>query len=489
MSISLQNRLTLTYALFISAALAALALVINLCTGIIFTGLVKGNITKKSGEIVRLIGEQYNPLRGTFDTRAVEAIGMLFVHDGYIVKIENAEGGVIWDARSCDMEQCGQVINSIAARMEDGFGLAGTLQKRRYPLRYFNREVGTLTVETYGPFFFSETEARFLESINRLLLAAGMVLILLSIGISAPLSRAIARPILKAAHAARRIAAAHSGGTGAEAPVIRIDDNYKTTELAALSRSINELAAELEEGERRQKQLTNDIAHELRTPIACLQGDIEAMIDGVYRADREHLESCHGEIMRLAKLVQDLHTLTSLEWENISLNKTEFDLAKLLQLTAEQFRAAAREKGIAIQLELAESPISADYDRLKQVLVNLLSNAVKYTNAGAITISISIEETAQGIFPGGKNAETNKHPSVKYVNVRIADTGAGIAPADLPHIFERFYRADKSRSRGTGGSGIGLTISAAIVRAHGGSITARSENGRGSVFQITLPPG
>ena len=346
------------------------------------------------------------------------------------------------------------------------------------------RSLGTVTIETYGPFFYSETEAVFLTSINRLLIISTVILTLFTFVISVILSRAIAQPVNKAAEAARQIAKAHSGSVGTP-PHIRVDDRYQTRELAELARSVNELAAKLEEGERRQKQLTSDIAHELRTPLTCLQGDIEAMIDGVYKPDMEHLESCHEEIIRLAGLVKDLNTLTNLEWDTgtlapaMSLNKTEFDLAVLLRITAEQFKAAALEKGICIHLNLVESPITADYDRLKQVFINLLSNAVKYTDKGSIIISI--EKTANEVFAGDNNSQKNKR-----ICVCVSDTGIGIPESDLPYVFERFYRTDKSRNRSTGGAGIGLAIASAIVHAHGGSIKADRNTDGGSIFQVVL---
>jgi signal transduction histidine kinase len=152
-------------------------------------------------------------------------------------------------------------------------------------------------------------------------------------------------------------------------------------------------------------------------------------------------------------------------WENIDLNKTDFDLAELLQVTAEQFKAAAYKKGITIRLNLIPSPINADYDRLKQVFINLLSNAIKYTDQGNIIISIQ--------------------PSLKNRLISIADTGIGIPPEDLSRIFEHLYRTDKSRNRNTGGAGIGLAIAAAIVSAHGGTIRAESSNS-GTTFQVEL---
>jgi signal transduction histidine kinase len=499
-TISLQNRLTLTYALFISLALGVLTLVINIFTGLTFAALIKENIAGKSEEIVRDIEDQYRPLSRDFNAFSIEAMGMDFVHQGYIVTVEDERGGLIWDARSCDMQQCVDVINAIAGRMEDRFRLKGGLRKEQYPLRYSDRTVGTVSIETYGPYFYSETETKFLGSVNRLLFIAGLILTLISTGISTARSRAIARPVKKAGEAARQIARVHApwGITGnQEQLAIRIPDRYKTRELAELSRSINKLAAELEEAERRQRQLSSDIANELRTPLTCLQGDIEAMIDGVYKPDRERLESCHEEILRLAGMVQDLDTLTSLEWETIKLSKTNFDLAKLLQGTAEQFRAAAAEKGIEIKLKLRESPVTADYDRLKQVFINLLSNAVKYTDQGSITITVE-EGEGRGSFAAGTpdpdlgaSASPATPPSGPR-EISIADTGIGIPEADLPRIFERLYRSDKSRSRSTGGAGIGLAIAAAIVRAHGGRIDAENRQGRGgvsrgSVFRVVLP--
>jgi signal transduction histidine kinase len=469
--ISLTRRLTLTYALFISLALVALTFMVNQITRRIFTGLIKQNIAEKSGDIVRVIGERYNPDSRSFDIVAIEAIGMYFIHEGYILTISDEMGGFIWDARSHNMRECAEALEAIAARMEGEFRVSGSFQCQQYPIWYAEQLVGNVSIETYGPFFYSETETLFLSSVNRIFLIAGLAFVLLSAIISMLLSRAIARPILKAEEAARQIAALHSSKGGDRQNLkIRLSDRYKTKELSGLSRSINELAHELEEGDRRQRQLVSDIAHELRTPLTYLQGSIEAMLDGVWVMDRKHLASCHEEIMRIIRLVQDINTLTNLEWEYIDLDKTDFDLAELLRVTAEQFKAAAYKKGVGITLSLVPCPINADYDRLKQVFINLLSNAVQYTDQGSIAIAIE--------------------PSSKNRRVSIADTGSGIATEDLPRIFERLYRADKSRSRSasriTGGAGIGLAIAAAIVSAHGGTISAES-GATGSTFRVFLP--
>ncbi|MDR1505720.1 MAG: HAMP domain-containing histidine kinase [Treponema sp.] len=469
--ISLKNRLSLSYALFISAALLVLTLVVNAFTSLMFSRLVRNNISERSGEIVRTISEQYNPWRNGFDETTLEAMGMHFVHEGYIIRVEDPGGLVVWDARSCDMKQCSLIIQTIGDRMEQ-YRPDGQLQSRRYPVVYQGKTVGNVMIETWGPFFYSESELQFLSGLDRLLLTAGGFFTLLSVGISLLIASRIARPILKAADAARHIA----GGNRS----IRIPDTYKTKELRELSRSVNDVASALEEGERRQKQLTSDMAHELRTPLTCLRGNLEAMIDGVWQPEKKHLESCHEEVIRLIRLVEDLRALNGLEKENAPgtsgasppmrelPDKTGFDLSRLLELVAGGFRGKAREKGVEIVLDLKAAPVTADYNRMKQVFINLISNALAYTDEGSVTV--------RGGTAGGQ------------CEITVEDTGAGIGREELPHIFQRLYRTDKSRSRNTGGAGIGLAIADAIVKAHGGTISAESGgSGAGSVFRVTLP--
>jgi signal transduction histidine kinase len=457
----LKNRLTLTYTLFMSLALLVLTGGVNLFTRIIFEDLVKETGVLRSAEIVRSITELYNPRTKGFDMPRVEALGMYFVHEGYIITLESPEGSLLWDARSMDMGHCVEVFSEITRRMEQNHQIHGSLQHKTYPILYQDNETGFLKIESYAPFFYTEGESRFLSSLNRLFCIAGVVFSFLSVLISLFLAGTIAGPILKASEAARSIAAGNRG--------VSLSENGKTRELNELSRSINILAQELAEGERRQKRLTMDIAHELRTPLTCLQGNLEAMIDGVWEATPDRLVSCHEEVIRLSNLSQDISLLTALEWENLVLHKTSFDLAVLLRLVTEQFQNAAFEKGVALIQSLPPSPVFADYDRLKQVFINVLANGLKYTDAGAVTVAVS---------PGGRE---------NWWEITVADTGIGISAIDLPHIFERFYRSDKSRNRGTGGAGIGLTIAQAIVAAHSGTIAADSAPDTGSVFRIALP--
>ncbi|MFP3041990.1 HAMP domain-containing histidine kinase [Treponema primitia] len=458
--ISLRNRLALSYALFICVSVLVMGFIINRFAEKLFSAFVTENINTESREIADTIAEQWDPNTGSFDVISVEAMGMYFVHQGYIVSVVDIKGEIVWDARACDMQQCAMVINEIIDRMENEFGVGGSFQTNQYHLAYQDVPIGFLNIDTYGPFFYSKTESAFLSGLNNFLLVSGGIFIILSILLSVFLAAEISRPVLRASEAARRIACGELSA--------RVSDRYGTRELRELSRSVNDLAAALENGERWQKQLTADIAHELRTPLTCLQGNMEAMIDGVWEPTAERLSSAYEEISRLNKLVEDLNRLSILEQKNLILHKTECDLTKLAGAAVERFRPAALEKGIEIKLlSPAVITVNADYDRLTQVFTNLISNALKYTDLGSITVTLS--ETQQ------------------YCEVSVADTGIGMEADELPHIFERFYRSDKSRNRNTGGAGIGLSIVQTIVNAHGGQIQAESRTGKGSVFMVRLP--
>jgi signal transduction histidine kinase len=461
--ISLRNRLALSYALFACVSVLVMGAVINRFAEKLFSAFVAEKINAESAEIAHAIADFYDPGARSFDTISVEATGMHFVHQGYILSVADLKGNTVWDARSCDMKQCVEVIDKIALRMKNEFGVGGALQTNQFPLSYRGSPVGHLSIETFGPFFYNESESAFLAGLNRFFLASGSIFIALSILLSFFLAAQISRPVLKAAEAARRIA----GG----ALSVRVPDRYRTREISELSRSVNDLAAALENGERWQKQLTADIAHELRTPLTCLLGNMEAMIDGVWEPTAERLSSAYEEIVRLNKLVEDLNLLSILEQKNIILHKTEFDIVKAVAAVAERFRPAAQEKGITISVETQGAVMMhGDYDRLTQVFTNLISNAVRYTDRGGIVIAIG---------------ETQD-----FCEVAVADTGIGLGEEETDRVFERFYRSDKSRGRAESpgsGAGIGLSIAQAIASAHGGRIRAGRQKSGGSVFTLRLP--
>ncbi|MCI0365509.1 MAG: HAMP domain-containing histidine kinase, partial [Phycisphaerales bacterium] len=243
-------------------------------------------------------------------------------------------------------------------------------------------------------------------------------------------------------------------------------------EFGKLSRSFNRMVGELERSEEQRRSLTADVAHELRTPLHILQGNLEGLIDGVYQPTPDHLHMMLDETQLISRLVDDLRTLSLAESGHLPLHIEDVPAADLLADVATSFSAPAESAGIAIRVEaqsLNGHAIPVDAMRINQVLGNLVANALRYTPAGG-TITLSGAPVDGG------------------VRLKVSDTGSGIAPDDLPHIFDRFWKADKSRSReGGSGSGLGLAIARQLVHLHGGQIDVKSQPDRGTVFTIDLP--
>jgi len=275
-------------------------------------------------------------------------------------------------------------------------------------------------------------------------------------------SRRITAPIRDIARASARLAAGRYGervGAGGG------------DELGALAASFNALATALEETERQRLALIADVAHELRTPLATIQGYMEGLLDEVVVPAPALWAQLHGEAGRLRRLVDDLQELSRAESREIPLHPVPLEARQLLERAAARMapQFAAADVTLALDVAPAVPAALADPDRTLQVLVNLLGNALRYTPAGG-TVTL-------GAAAGDRR-----------VVLRVTDTGSGIAPEHLPHLFERFYRADRSRSRASGGSGIGLTIARALIEAQGGTIRIESPGpGRGAMVTITVP--
>jgi signal transduction histidine kinase len=223
----------------------------------------------------------------------------------------------------------------------------------------------------------------------------------------------------------------------------------------------------LDKQERLRRRLTADVAHELRTPLTSIGTHLEAMTTGIFEPTPERLQGCYDETVRLGKLVSDLELLAKSE-SGMRLEKTETNLLEVAKDTALAWQAEADKKRISLAVSGSGVTIRADRDRVAQVVTNLLSNAIKYTpEYGEVSVEVSDDE--------------------KYGVITVSDNGAGIPAGDLPYVFERFYRVDKSRTRASGGSGIGLAIVKSITETHGGKVRAESAIGTGSRFSALLP--
>jgi two-component system sensor histidine kinase BaeS len=238
-------------------------------------------------------------------------------------------------------------------------------------------------------------------------------------------------------------------------------------EVGELGRAFNQMADSLERIERMRKELVANVAHELRTPLNTIRGQLEAIQDGLMAPSKETIDSLHEEILRLVRLVEALHRLSQIDAETRTVKKERFDLQALVRQELQKEQARFAQKGIRLKTALSPAAVEADGDQVVQVVQNLIRNVLQYTpDGGDVTVEVG--------------------PDGDRVKALFANSGDGIREEDLPLIFERFYRGEKSRSRESGGAGIGLAIVKQIVNAQGGAVGASSRPGRTEVW-FTLP--
>ncbi len=299
------------------------------------------------------------------------------------------------------------------------------------------------------------------RSITGFLLWGGLLAIAIALVATLFLSRRISSPIKALTVASKRL------GEGDFSQRVQFADK---SEIGELAQTFNSMASGLERAEQLQRNMVADVAHELRTPLSNIRGYLEAVRDGVVKADADTIRSLDEEASLLSRLVDDLQELSLAEAGELKLHYQGEDVPQLINQTVAAVQAEATAKGLSLSVDLADKlpVVNVDSHRISQVLRNLLENAMAHTGKGD---SIAVTATEQG----------------NWVEVSVSDTGKGIPDEDLPNIFERFYRVDKSRTRATGGSGLGLTIGKRLVEAHGGKIEVRSELGKGSRFSFTVP--
>jgi len=324
--------------------------------------------------------------------------------------------------------------------------------------------MGMMSGDTMGSSLYSS----FRSAVADALIRAGLAAFVIALGVSILVSRKVVSPIQEITTASRHIADGHYDQ---RVTLPSSAESGTPDELGQLALSFNRMAEKLDQTETMRRQLIGDVSHELRTPLTTIKGSMEGLLDGVLPPTPETFENIHREASRLQRLVSDLQELSRVESGAVPLALSPLNLSDLVDSVAGHLKPQFSEKGVSLDLEITDPLplVNADPDRLSQVLINLLGNALQYTpEEGKVSLSVHREDD--------------------LILVRISDTGVGILQEHLPHLFSRFYRVDKSRSRAGGGSGIGLTIAKSIVESHGGHIWAESGGpGRGSTFSFTLP--
>jgi signal transduction histidine kinase len=333
--------------------------------------------------------------------------------------------------------------------------------ERSTPIEVEGEVVGYLVLQP-GPFREDRPEAAFINQFYRVLIISTSIAVAIALVLGILLARTMTRPLRELTKATEAVAA---GDLDQTVPVRSRD------ELGQLAASFNQMNARLAEVQNSRRQLTADVAHELRTPISVILAHVDGMLDGVVEVDTESVAILQDEAQRLNRIIDDLRLLTLAETHELELERRPTEVEPVLRQAANAHRAEAKLKGIQIILAVPDGlPLaSIDPDRILQVLGNLIANALYFTPQGG-EIQLKATNTPTGILIG------------------VEDDGPGIPPEDLPHVFDRFYKGDKSRTRSKGeGTGLGLAIAKSIVEGHGGRIWAEGQPGQGATIFFTLP--
>lgn len=348
------------------------------------------------------------------------------------------------------------------------------------PLVLEGRTLGYLLVIHGASSELPAQEQAFLDRVNATLLLAAVVALFISTVLGLLLARTLTAPLRRLALAAQAIA---GGDLSQRVPV------QGAVETQVVSRSFNQMAENLEQAEQLRRNLVADVAHELRTPLTVIQGNLQALLDGVFPLERAEIAAIYDETLLLSRLVNDLGELARAEAGQLHLQVLEIELAGVVARAMAGFAPAAEAKHVDLQVDLPVSlpPVLADPDRLGQVLRNLLSNALRHTpEDGVVKLSAALRISAGPPALAEPGAGPTASSGASQVVVKVADSGPGLAPEDLPYVFERFWRSDRARSRDKGGSGLGLAITRYLVEAMGGEIGVVSKPGQGSEFWFTL---
>ena len=405
--------------------------------------------------VIDTIEEAYSG-DGQWDSEILSALTQSAMHDSsrLLVRVVDASG-----------EEITSEITSMGRHMQRMQGMGGSESgdwvEEEVELFSEGEYIGSAFISYPGVLDYTAEEADFLEDLTWLILLMGLFSVAVAGFIAYLISRRLSRPIAAISDRTRQIARGQDTGAA------DIEDE-QISELYQLQQSVSALSAQLAQQKNIRNQMVSDLAHEVRTPLTTLQGNIEAMLDGVWEVTPERLNSLNRQVIRLANLVSMLDQLEDAEESSGQLTLETFDIKELLSTVKIAFEPQAREKGITLELDAESETIEADRNKLDQVMTNLLSNALKFTPKGG---EIRLTAKCQG--------------SECVVNVQ--DNGQGIPDSKRDFIFERFYQAEPSRNSELQGQGIGLAVVRSIVEAHKGTVTVDSEEGKGTTFTVSLP--
>ena len=458
--LKLNKKLILSLVSLIIIVILSIALSINSVFNKKFEQYIIRNNENEISNIIDSIRSKY--VNGEWELSSIQQIGEDAISNGIFVDLYDKDSNLVWGAMTYNKNMCHMVMGSI----ENNMNYMINKNKSNYTEKLFeiknldNEIIGNIKIGSYGLLYYMDNDVDFLKEINKVITSIGIVMVLITIFIAILISNNISKPVEVVSNMANLI------GDGDYDNKIDYDSNI--VEIDVLIKSINNLSAKLEEQENLRKRLTTDISHELRTPLTSIQTHLEAMIDGIWEPDTERLNSVNEEVIRLTNLVNQLQNLAKFDSEKSKLNLAKVNVKNLIMNVVYNNQGKALEKNINIECDLESIDSYLDKDKISQVIVNLLSNVIRYTNNGGKIFISSYKEN-------------------NNLKIQFKDNGIGIPKENIKYIFERFYRVDESRSKNTGGIGVGLTIVKSIIDLHQGTIEVRSELNKGSEFIVILP--
>lgn len=455
---SLSKKLTLSFVLSILISILIISFVSNSMINDKFDIYLIEERNKKFEKIRNDINELFLEKKGNIISENIINYASM---EGIYIEIKDSQNNIICHSSNnkFNKNMMGNMMRRHQRMMNKNLqNSAGNYLEKSFPLIDNDKVIGTLIIGYIDNAYLTESALLFKNTLSKSFIISGIITIVLGFLISIFLSKGLTKPLINITNTANQI---RKGNLKSRSNV-----STKTKEILDLSHSINYLGETLENQENLRKRYASDIAHELRTPLTTLKSHLEAIIDGIWEPNDEHLNIILNEINRLAKLVEDLKNTFKI-WEGqLNVNRTNFNLSNEMENILSSFKPLFEKENYILEYFIEEDiEICMDKNKLKQIMYNLLSNALKYLNKnGKVLVTLAKEKN--------------------NIKITVEDNGTGIKEEDLPFIFERFYRSDTSRNRKTGGTGLGLPITKALVEAHGGFINVESKLGKGTRFTI-----
>lgn len=431
-------------------SIAFITIIANFSITFLFSNYIKEVRNRDDIKVIRYVEKTYEDYYG-FSSQGLMSILHYTFSEVVTVRLRDMQDNIIWNSSTDNMisDMGGEKVNE------------SRLSFQNYPMNYNGKQIGSIDIGRLKSIISSFEDQQFIFTINTVFAIAFMFSVILAKLSSSRVSKNFLEPIYQIINNTELMKEGKYKGLK--------DAKTNTYELQELSDSIKELSERLSYQESLRKRMTSDMAHEIRTPLSTLQSHIEAFMDKIWVPDTEKLTIVYEEIIRLTKLINELTDLSIIESDEINVNLEEINLSTLMNKIVDSFEPMILNKNITLNKNISDSiAIIGDKEHFNRIFSNIISNAYKYTNENG-KISVILKQ------------------SFNKVTVIVEDTGIGIPKEDIKLVFERFYRSDLSRNRGTGGTGIGLTITKSLVEANNGKISIQSEVGKGTKVICDFP--